>query len=329
MNGARFTFALIGALACVALAALTIGATPLSLERIARALIGQGSAADAVVVLQIRAPRALAAMLVGAALGASGAALQGLLRNPLADPGVLGVSATASLAGAIALYWGLVALSPLALPIASVAGALLAILVLLAAARRAASAVALILAGVGLSSFAGALMALLMTLAPTPFTLSDLVNWSLGSVANRSFDDVAFAAPFLAAGAVLVALSAPALRALTLGEEAAAAVGADLGRTRIFVVAGAGLLTGASVALAGAVGFIGLVAPHLVRGRVGHDPARTILPAALLGAAFAAAADVLVRIAPTSSELKLGAVAALVGAPAFVVIAARSRAFDG
>jgi iron complex transport system permease protein len=140
---------------------------------------------------------------------------------------------------------------------------------------------------------------------------------------------VAFAAPFLAAGAVLVALSAPALRALTLGEEAAAAVGADLGRTRIFVVAGAGLLTGASVALAGAVGFIGLVAPHLVRGRVGHDPARTILPAALLGAAFAAAADVLVRIAPTSSELKLGAVAALVGAPAFVLIAARSRAFDG
>ena len=329
MNGARFTFALIGALACVALAALTIGATPLSLERIARALIGQGSAADAVVVLQIRAPRALAAMLVGAALGASGAALQGLLRNPLADPGVLGVSATASLAGAIALYWGLVALSPLALPMASVAGALLAILVLLAAARRAASAVALILAGVGLSSFAGALMALLMTLAPTPFTLSDLVNWSLGSVANRSFDDVAFAAPFLAIGAVLVALSAPALRALTLGEEAAAAIGADLRRTRVFVVVGAGLLTGASVALAGAVGFIGLVAPHFVRGRVGHDPARTILPAALLGAAFAVAADVLVRIAPTSSELKLGAVAALVGAPAFVLIAARSRAFDG
>lgn len=327
-GGARLSIALALTTVAALVAAVAIGAAPIPFDRLVAALVGAGAPADRVVVWEIRAPRALAAALVGAALGASGAALQGLLRNPLADPGVLGVSATASLAGAGALYFGLVALSPLALPIAAIAGALAAIAVLLAAARRSASAASLILAGVGVSAFAGALMSLLLTLAPTPFTLSDLVNWSLGSVANRSLEDIAFAAPFLAVGAFALAAAAPALSALTLGEDAAASLGADIARTRALVVAGAGLLTGAAVALAGAVGFVGLVAPHLVRAAVRHDPARVIAPAAWLGAAMLVLADIAARIAPTQSELKLGVIAALVGAPAFIFIAARTGVFD-
>ncbi|MBU6373247.1 MAG: iron ABC transporter permease [Alphaproteobacteria bacterium] len=327
-GGARLTLAL-AALTLVAIAAaMLIGAAPIPVSRLAAALIGQGAPADVVVLWEIRAPRALAAALVGAALGASGAALQGLLRNPLADPGVLGVSATASLFGAAALYFGLVALAPLALPIAAIAGALASIVLLLGVARRAAGPASLILAGVGVSAFAGALMSLLLALAPTPFTLSDLVNWSLGSVANRSLEDIAFAAPFLLAGAFALARAAPALSALTLGEDAAASLGADLALTRALTVAGAGLLTGAAVALAGAVGFVGLVAPHLVRAAVRHDPARVIVPAAWLGAAMLVLADIVARVAPTDTELKLGVIAALVGAPAFLFIAARTGVFD-
>jgi iron complex transport system permease protein len=329
MSGVRLNLALGGLALLAAVAALMIGASPIGFDRALMGAFGIGAPGDVVIMQEIRAPRAMAALLVGAALGASGAALQGLLRNPLADPGVLGVSATSSLAGAAALYWGLVAISPFALPAAAIAGALAAIAILLLAAQRSAGAASLILAGVGISAFAGALMALLMTLAPTPFTLSDLVNWSLGSVANRSMEDIGFAVPFMLAGAGALAFAAPSLRALTLGEEAASAIGADVARTRLLVVLGAGMMTGAAVALAGAVGFIGLAAPHLVRAAVRHDPARVALPAALLGAVMAISADLVVRLWPTTTELKLGVVAALFGAPAFVLIAARTRAFDG
>ena len=183
----------------------------------------------------------------------------------------------------------------------------------------------LILVGVGLSSFAGALMALLLNLAPNPFTLADMINWTLGTVANRSFTDLALAAPFLVAGLLLLWASRRGLSALTLGEEAAAGIGLDLSRQRIAVVVGAGLAMGGAVAVAGAIGFVGIVAPHLVRPWVGHDPARSLLPSALLAGLFLVLADIGVRLLPTEGELKLGVVAALVGAPVFVWIAARRR----
>jgi iron complex transport system permease protein len=310
-------------LACALVAACLIGPTPMAAEALVRGLAGHGEAG--VIIWQVRLPRALAAALVGAALGACGAALQGLLRNPLAEPGVLGVSATASLAATAAIFWGLANASPWILPIASILGALAATGLLAALAPRVGSAVTLILIGVGLSSVAGALMSLALNFAPNPFTLADLVNWSLGSVANRSVQDLALAAPFAVAGFALLALAAPGLRALTLGEEAAAGIGLDLGRTRAWVVIGCGLATGASVALAGAVGFVGIVAAHLVRQLVGHDPARTLIPAALAGAVLLTVADILIRLIPTGQELKLGVVVALIGAPAFVAIAARRR----
>jgi iron complex transport system permease protein len=300
-----------------------LGVTPLSLRQVGEALIGLGDIQTRLIIWEIRLPRGLAALGVGAALAMSGAALQGLLRNPLAEPGVLGVSATASLCATIAIYWGLVGLSPWVLPGASIFGALVATALLTLIAPRVGSVVTLILVGVGLSSLAGAFMSLLLNLAPNPFTLSDMINWMMGSVANRSFLDLAFAAPFFGAGLLLLLASGRGLRALALGEESARAIGLNVGRARFLVVLGSGLMTGAAVCVAGAVGFVGIIAPHLVRPFVGHDPARTLVPSALLGGLILILSDIIARLAPTQQELKLGVVAALLGAPIFIIIAAR------
>ncbi|MEL6243968.1 MAG: iron ABC transporter permease [Pseudomonadota bacterium] len=327
MNGARWlTPGLAMASIIAVFAACLLGSTPLPADRVFAAFIGGAEPGDRLVVWSIRLPRALAAFLVGAALGLSGAALQGLLRNPLAEPGVLGVSATASLAATFSLYYGFVSVTPWILPLAAIAGALVATALLAVAAIRTRSVVTLILIGVGLSSFAGALMSLLMNLAPNPFSLSDMINWMLGSVANRSFDEIGLALPFLIAGGGILLVTGRGLSALTLGEEAASGVGLNLLNQRIFTVLGAGLATGASVALAGAIGFVGIVAPHLIRPFVGHDPARSLIPSALLAGLILVIADIGVRIIPTDNELKLGVVAALIGAPVFVWIAMQRRA---
>lgn len=326
----RLLVPVLGASILLALiAAVLIGPTPLPLDRVLAVLAGGGVPGDRIVVLDIRLPRALAALLVGVALGASGAALQGLLRNPLAEPGVLGVSATSALFATGTLYFGLAPLGSAVLPVAAIVGALAATAGIAFAASRTDSAVTLILVGVGLSSMAGAAMALLTNLAPNPFSLADMVTWMLGSVANRSFSEIALSLPFLVVGLALLFGSARGLAALTLGEEAAAAVGLDLKRQRLAVVVGAGLATGAAVALAGVIGFVGIVAPHIVRPRVGHDPARSVLPAALLAGLALVLADLLVRVAPTTTELKLGVVAAILGAPVFLWIVARRRVIHG
>lgn len=310
-------------------AACLFGATPMGPARVALALTGQGSPGDAIVVWQIRLPRAIAAFIVGGALGASGAALQGLLRNPLAEPGVLGVSGMAVLGATLSLYYGIAALSPWALPLASIAGALIATALIALAAIRVQSVVTLILIGVGLSALSGAAMSLLMNFAPNPFSLSDMINWMLGSVSNRSFSQIAFAAPFIALGFGILFFNRRGLSALTLGEEAASGVGLNLRALRIAVVLGAGLATGGAVALAGAIGFVGIVAPHVMRPFVRHDPARTIVPSALLAGLFLVLADIGVRIMPTQTELKLGVVAAIFGAPAFIWIAMNRRTGSG
>ncbi len=317
---------LIAASLLAIIAACFLGSTSLPVGRLLGALFGGADAGDRLVVWQIRLPRALAAYIVGAALGISGAALQGLLRNPLAEPGVLGVSASASLMATFSLYYGIASITPWALPIAAIIGALSATAVITLAALRTQSVVTLILIGVGLSSFAGAAMSLLMNLAPNPFSLSDMINWMLGSVANRSFDEIMLAGPFILAGALILFTTRRGLSALTLGEEAASGIGLDLQRQRILTVVGAGLATGGAVALAGAIGFIGIVAPHIIRPLVGHDPARSLLPSALLSGLILVLADIFIRLVPTNSELKLGVVAALIGAPAFVWIAMQRRA---
>jgi iron complex transport system permease protein len=317
----RLTVASLLALAGAAL----IGPTPLAPGDALAALVGAGSAEAQIIVLEIRLPRALTAFVVGAALGLSGAALQGLLRNPLAEPGVLGVSSLAALGAAGTIAFGLFGATPLAVATAAVAGAALAVSLLAIAASRGVSTTGLILVGVGVSSFGGALLALIMNLAPNPFTVAELINWMLGSAANRSLADLAVATPLMAIGGLLIAAAAKGLSALTLGEEAALSVGASVPRTRLLIIVGAGLATGAAVALAGIVGFVGLVAPHLVRGLVGHDPARSLWPASLLAGLLLVLADTAIRLAPGEAELKLGVVAALLGAPAFLALALRGE----
>lgn len=325
MTSRRLIFVLgIASLICIVVAC-AFGSTPMEFTRVVSALFGHSSGGDRVVIWEIRLPRALAAYVVGAALGASGAALQGLLRNPLAEPGVLGVTATASLSATFALYYGLAASSAYLLPMYAIAGALAATALLAAAAIRIKSVVTLILLGVGLSSFSAAAMSLLLNLAPNPFSLTDMINWLLGSVANRSFEDLKISMPFVVAGIAILFFSRRGLSALTLGEEAASGLGLNLSRQRIAVVIGAGLATGASVALAGAIGFVGIVAPHLIRPIVAYDPARSLLPSAMLAGLILVIADIGVRLLPTAAELKLGVVAAIIGAPAFIWIAVSRR----
>lgn len=307
------------------LASVLIGYAPISLAETLAAFFGGASEPVRLVVWEIRMPRALTAFLVGAALGASGALLQGLLRNPLADPGVLGVSASAALGAVVAIYFNLAVISAFAVPVMAVAFALAATAVLYVAGAARLSAVQLVLVGVGLSSFAGALTALAMNLSPNPFSLSDMVNWLLGSVANRSYLDIGFGAPFWIAGGILAAFALPGLRALALGEDTAATLGADLGRTRLLVIAASALMTGAAVAVAGTIGFVGIVAPHLIRPFVRHDPADLVLPSALLAGLMLVLADTALRVLPFSQELKLGVAAALIGAPAFIWVAVTNR----
>jgi iron complex transport system permease protein len=316
---------LVGAAMLPILAALFIGPAAISPGEAISALFGGSDEKTRLIIMDIRLPRALAAFLVGAMLGASGAGLQGLLRNPLADPGVLGVSSMAALGGVVAVFFNLSASVPLATPLAAVLAALCAVFILFAAGAARLSPTRLILVGVGLSSFSGALIALVINLAPNPFTLADLMNWLFGAVANRSLADIALVLPFMIAGGAALFLSGRGLSALSLGEETATAIGADLKMTRALAIGGAALLTGASVALAGAVGFVGVVAPHLARPLVRHDPGAALLPAALIGGGILAAADFVIRLLPFSPELKLGVAAALIGAPVFLLIAAASE----
>jgi iron complex transport system permease protein len=263
------------------------------------------------------------AWLVGAALAMAGAALQGLLRNPLADAGVLGVSGFAALGAVVAFVTGAAAEWAFAAPAFALVAALGAGALLTALGAAARNAATLALIGVGLSSFAGGLIALALNLAPNPAALADLVNWTLGTVAGRSLIDVAIVAPFVAVGAALMLAAGQGLRALTLGEEAARAIGLRLMRTRALVVLGVAAAAGAATAFVGVIGFVGVAAPHVVRAAVGHDPARALIPSALAGGAMLAVADFLVRLIPTDQELRLGVAAALIGGPAFALIAAR------
>ncbi|MEJ0058754.1 MAG: iron ABC transporter permease [Terricaulis sp.] len=315
------THLVLAALSVAALfAALWLGSVPLSLDDVLH-----GDAQARVIVWEIRFPRALTAWLVGAALGLAGAALQGLLRNPLADSGVLGLSGFAALGAVIAFAFGFAAFAPVAALVFALGAAVL--VTALGAAARGPASLALI--GVGLSSFAGGLIALALNLAPNPGALADLVNWTLGSVEGRSLADAALVGGFLIVGGALILFAARGLQALTVGEEAAQAIGANLKQTRALVVLGAAACAGGATAVAGVIGFVGIAAPHLVRVFVGHDPARILLPSALAGGALLVCADVAVRVLPTDTELKLGVAAALLGGPIFALIAARLAARGG
>lgn len=330
----RLNGCLLLVLAVLVLLSLAIGAVPLSLHEVAGALLrpvaAQADLGDVlvqqrIIVNEIRLPRVLLALLVGASLGCAGAALQGLLRNPLAEPGLLGVSSSASLGAVLCLYYGLGALSAWLLPLSAMACAALATLLLYGLARRRAGNLSLILAGVALGSLAAALTSLAINLAPNPTDMQDIVLWLMGSLNDRSFVDLRLCLPFVAAGLLLLLACGRGLDALSLGEDEAASLGINLTRLRSQIIIGTALCVGASVAVTGAIGFIGLLVPHLLRRFVDYHPSRLLLSSALGGAALLLAADILLRLLGGERELMLGVVTALLGAPFFLALVLRRR----
>jgi iron complex transport system permease protein len=273
---------------------------------------------------QLRLPRLVLALLVGAALGLAGGVLQGLTRNPLAEPGLLGISSGASLGAVVAIYSGIGAAFALAVPLFGLAGALLGTLLTLAVGTGG-GMLSLILAGAAVSGVLLAGTALVLNLSPNPYTAYEISHWMMGSVADCSWQQVGLAAPFVAVGMVVLFATGPALDALSLGELQAASLGVDLKVLRWRVVAGTALAVGAATAVTGAIGFIGLLAPHLVRGSVGHSPRRTLLPAALMGALLLLLADVIARLLPLSQELNLGVLTGLLGSPFFLWLVWRMK----
>lgn len=278
----------------------------------------------AVIMMELRLPRVLLALTVGAGLGLSGAALQGYSRNPLADPAILGISATAALGAVTAIFLGLGGAITLVAAFA-MAGAAAAVLLLGLLAGRSASAVAFILAGTVLSSLAGALTALLITLSPNPFATSEIISWLMGALTDRGWLELRIAAPLVLAGIGLLLTQARALDALTLGEPVARSLGVDLVRLQWLLAAALALIVGGSVAVTGIVGFVGLIVPHMLRPIFGAEPSRLLLPSALGGALLVLVADSLVRLTPGAGELRLGVAMALVGAPFFFALLLRYR----
>lgn len=304
---------------------IAVGPAPISIRTAIGDLFAEGSSTAAIILMELRLPRALLGVLVGGTLGLAGAALQGLLRNPLAEPGVIGVSGSASLGAVVMFYTGLAATAPLALPLGGIAGALVAVLLLYAIAGRDGGVLTLVLAGVALNSFAAALTSLALSLSPNPFAVAEIVFWLLGSLADRSMTHVALAAPFMLAGWALLFSTIRALDALALGEDTARSLGFNMALVRASIVVGSALAVGAAVAVSGAIGFVGLVVPHLLRPLVGAQPGRLLALSALGGAVMTLAADIGVRLLGMGQELKLGVVTALLGAPFFLALVVRTR----
>lgn len=317
--------ALIASALLAALASLALGAVPLSAARILAVLGGGGDDVARAILLDLRLPRMLLGLIVGAMLGLAGAALQGYLRNPLAEPSVLGASNCAALGAVGALYFGLAQAHPLALPALAIMTGLIGIGALFLLAGPAESPLTLILAGIAIATLAGAGISLSLNLSPNPFAAMEIMSWLMGSLENRAYGHVWIALPCVAVGAALLLGDGRTLDALTLGEDGAQALGIDLRRARIRLMLGVAIGVGGAVAVSGAIGFVGLIVPHLVRPLTDRSPSAILLPSMLGGAVLLTLADIGVRLIPTSSELKLGVLTALLGVPVFLMHLMRER----
>lgn len=328
MTGGRGYGLLIGGLALLTatlfVLSLALGPAGVAFGDSMSALFSGDAGPITLIMREIRLPRAILGLATGATLGLSGAVLQGFLRNPLAEPGLIGISSSASLGAVLAIYTGLSAAFPLGLPVAALAGALIAVFVVQALAGSG-GVLTVILAGVAVSSFAAAMTSLALNLSPNPFAALEIMFWMLGSLTDRSMTHVWLAAPFILAGWVLLASLGRALDALTLGADAAASMGVDLARTRRLAILGTALSVGAATAVTGAIGFVGLVVPHILRPVTGGLPSRLLPASALGGASMILAADILVRFVAPGRDLKLGVLTAIVGAPFFLWLVWKSR----
>jgi iron complex transport system permease protein len=294
------------------------------------ALSGGGEAAHRIIVWDIRLPRAILALAIGAVLAMGGAALQGLLRNPLASPALFGAPQSAALAAVATISFGMNDTLGWGLPLAAMAGALVSVVLLLAVAGRNAGLLLLILSGLAVSSLAGAGTVLAMNLAPNPFAALEIAFWLLGSLEDRSMRHVTLALPFITLALLILFAQRGGYRALSLGEDAAASLGVSVERLRLTTILGVAMGVGAAVAVSGTIAFIGLIAPHLMRPFVRHDPARLLVPAAFCGAALLLAADIAVRVIPSTSDIKVGVLTSIIGVPFFLYLIVREkRALSG
>ena len=308
-----------------AVASLLFGTVPIGVARLVAVIAGHGDPIARTILIDLRIPRTLVGLAVGAMLGLGGAALQGYLRNPLADPAVLGASSSAALGAVLALYYGLALLHPLVLPALAVVGAVASLGLLFVLAGRSESPLTLILAGIAVSTLASAGINLALNLSPNPFAAMEIMTWLMGSLENRSIAHVWIALPCIAIGAALLLADSRALDALTLGEDGARTLGINLGRLRLRLLFGIAIGVGGAVAVSGAIGFVGLIVPHLVRPLTDRSPSAVLFPSLLGGAALLTFADIGVRLIATSSELKLGVVTAFLGVPVFLVYLLRER----
>lgn len=310
-------------LLAAAIASLFLGRVNLSPADLVAGILSPHASLAGLVVTELRLPRAVLAILVGGSLGLSGAVLQGLLRNPLADPGLLGVSNGAALGAVISIYFGVEHLFPLSTPLLGLMGAMGAGALTFTFGRG--STLTLILAGAAVSSLMSALLAMALNFAPSPYAAYEMSVWMLGSLAERSWDHVLLAAPFIALGVAILATTGRAVDALALGEVQAESLGVRVDRTRVLALLGVGLAVGAATSVVGSVSFIGLAAPHLVRPFVGYQPSRTLLPSTLLGATLLLLSDIGTRVIHTNTELRLGVITSLIGAPFFFWLVMRLR----
>jgi len=304
---------------------LMVGPAQVGWAESLRALMGGGEGPLPMIMREIRLPRAILAVLIGGSLGLAGAAMQGYLRNPLAEPGLIGVSGSAAFGAVLALQTGFAAMFALALPLAALAGALAAVLLILALAGPRGTSLTLILAGIAISALAAAFTSLVLNLSPNPFAASEIVFWMMGSLADRSMTHVWIILPFMGVGLGLLMALGRGLDALTLGEDAAEAMGINLMQLRLMLIVGTACVVGAGTAVAGAIGFVGLVVPHLLRPLVGARPSRLLWASALGGAVMLLAADIAVRLILPERDLKLGVLTAIIGAPLFLHLIVKTR----
>ncbi len=278
----------------------------------------------AIILAELRLPRSLLAVVVGAGLGSAGAAMQGYLRNPLADPGLFGIAPGAAL-GAVASFWFGYAASAWLLPLFALAGAAGAMALLALIAGRTGGIALFTLAGMMIASLAGALMSLAISLAPNAFAMSEIVTWLMGALTDRSWREVWIAAPPTLLGIACFRFARRDLDALILGDAAARSLGMRPGALQAWLIAGVGLTVGSGVAVAGIIGFVGLIVPHLVRPLTDRRPSQLIVPSALAGALLVLVADSVARVLPTVTELRLGIALSLIGAPFFLWLLLRMR----
>ncbi|MBB6190651.1 iron complex transport system permease protein [Sphingobium wenxiniae] len=312
-------------LVLAACGSVTLGAVPIAPSRLLAVMTGGGDDVARAIVIDLRLPRMALGLLVGGMLGLSGAVLQGYLRNPLAEPSVLGASNAAALGAVCALYFGLAQMHVLALPLLAILVALIAIGGLFLLAGPSESPLTLILAGIAIATLAGAGISLSLNLSPNPFAAMEIMSWLMGSLENRSYAHVLTALPCVLIGAALLIADGRTLDALTLGEDGAQALGIDLRRARLRLMLGVAIGVGGAVAVSGSIGFVGLIVPHLIRPLTDRSPSAILVPSMLGGAALLTFADIGVRLIPTTNELKLGVLTSLLGVPVFLVHLMRER----